>query len=72
MKDLEALYETMRKNMKRIREEAGVSKRELAKEIGMDRASYSKFESGQRGIGLGNFYAFSQFFNVSMDELLKD
>lgn len=26
MKDLEALYETMRKNMKRIREEAGVSK----------------------------------------------
>lgn len=42
------------------------------KEIGMDRASYSKFESGQRGISLGNFYAFSQFFNVSMDELLKD
>ena len=31
MKDLEALYETMRKNMKRVREEAEVSKRELAK-----------------------------------------
>ena len=72
MKDLEALYETMRKNMKRVREEEGVSKRELAKEIGMDRASYSKFESGQRRISLYNFYAFSQFFNVSMDELLKD
>lgn len=72
MKDLETLYETMRKNMKRVREEAGVSKRELAKEIGMDRASYSKFESGQREISLYNFYAFSQFFNVSMDELLKD
>ena len=41
MKDLEALYETMRKNMKRVREEAGVSKRELAKEIGMDRAFFN-------------------------------
>ena len=72
MKDLEALYETMRNNMKRVREEEGVSKNELARKIGMDRASYSKFESGQRGISLYNFYAFSQFFNVSMDELLKD
>ena len=72
MKDLEALYETMRKNMKRVREEEGVSKKKLARKIGMDRASYSKFESGQRGISLYNFYAFSQFFNVSMDELLKD
>ena len=72
MKDLEALYETMRKNMKRVREEEGVSKKKLAKEIGMDRASYSKFESGQRGISLYNFYAFSQFFNVSMDELVND
>lgn len=72
MKDLEALYETMRKNMKRVREEEGVSKKKLAKEIGMDRASYSKFESRQRGISLYNFYAFSQFFNVSMDELVKD
>ena len=72
MKDLEALYETMRKNMKRVREEEGVSKKKLAKKIGMDRASYSKFESVQRGISLYNFYAFSQFFNVSMDELLKD
>lgn len=72
MKDLEALYETMRKNMKRVREEEGVSKKELARKIGMDRTSYSKFESGQRGISLYNFYAFSQFFNVSMDELLKD
>ena len=72
MKDLEALYETMRKNMKRVREEEGVSKKKLARKIGMDRASYSKFESGQRGISLYNFYAFSQFFNVSMDELVKD
>lgn len=72
MKDSEALYETMRKNMKRVREEEGVSKKKLARKIGMDRASYSKFESGQRGISLYNFYAFSQFFNVSMDELLKD
>ena len=72
MKDLEALYETMRKNMKRVREEEGVSKKKLARKIGMDRASYSKFESGQRGISLYNFYAFSQFFNVSMEEVLKD
>ena len=38
----------------------------------MDRTSYNKFENGERGISLYNFYAFSQFFNVSMDELLKD
>lgn len=72
MKDQEALLQTMKNNMKRIRVESGVSQAKLAKAIGMDRTSYNKFENGERGISLYNFYAFSEFFNVSLDELVKD
>ncbi len=57
------------KNIKRIREEKGISGEELAIRIGLSRQYIFYLEKGYKKPTVENLYAISQELGVSMDEL---
>ena len=58
------------KKIKDLRVEQGVSQRTLADAINVTQASVSRWESDQRSISGRNLISLSQFFKVSVDDLL--
>ena len=57
-------------NIKRLRQERGVTQQRLAELAHMHRSNYSKIESGQRELSASALARIARFFEVSIDELV--
>ena len=53
-----------------LRKEKGISQEALAEELGVTRQAVQKWEAGNSQPSMDNVIAISQFFHVSLDELL--
>jgi transcriptional regulator with XRE-family HTH domain len=58
-------------NIKRIREERGMTQQQIATLIGMHRSNYSKIEKGQRDISVAAVVKIANHFEITVDELLN-
>lgn len=59
------------KNLKRIREEKGVSQEDLAKHIHICRESVSKWETGKVSPQVKWLYEIARFLKVNPEELVR-
>ena len=55
-----------------LRRTKGISQEKLAEEIGVSRQVISKWEEGDEIPDMHGLMALSDWFNVSLDELLRD
>lgn len=62
---------TIGENLKLLRKRRKMSQEELANELGLTRSSYSGYENGVAEPNLENLMKFSEFFNISLDKLIK-
>jgi len=58
------------KRLKEIREEKGLSQRELAKLLNIDKSTVAKYETGERSPDADMIVKLADFFDVSTDFLL--
>lgn len=58
------------KNLKKIRKEKKLTQEELAKKIGVSKASFSRYESGEANVSVGKIIELCKILDVSSDELL--
>ena len=56
--------------LKEIREEKGLSQRELAKLLNIDKSTVAKYETGERSPDADMIVKLADFFDVSTDFLL--
>ncbi|MDO4589290.1 MAG: helix-turn-helix transcriptional regulator [Fusobacterium sp.] len=56
-------------NLKRIREEANISQKELAKVLGITQQGYSFIEQGKANPSLSTARKIALFFNKSIEEI---
>ena len=59
-------------NIKRLRENNGMNKRELAKAIGVSEAVVGMWENGKRTPLMGNIERMAELFNVLKSEIIDD
>ena len=59
------------KNLKVLRNSAGLSQAKLAEKLGMDRSYYSLFESGRRIPDIDLLYSVAKLFGVSVELLIE-
>ena len=53
--------------LKELREYHGYTQQEIVKLLGVGRAVYGMYESGERTININNLAKLSQFYNISLD-----
>ncbi|OIQ71289.1 HTH-type transcriptional regulator Xre [mine drainage metagenome] len=58
-------------NIKRIREEKGLTQQQIADLVSMHRSNYSKVESGQRELSVSALNKVARYFNITLDELVN-
>lgn len=56
--------------LRQLRQEAGMSQNDLAKQIGVSKSSVNMYERGEREPGFETLEAIADFFNVDMNYLL--
>jgi DNA-binding XRE family transcriptional regulator len=61
----------LRANLKRLRQDAKLSQREIAIILGVGRAEVIHLEKGRRKISIEYLYKLSKHFNVSIDMLVN-
>lgn len=59
-------------NLKKFREDKGLSQNEMAEKMHVSRQTISKWETGKSFPDIESIIAFSNIFEVSLDELLKE
>lgn len=65
--------ETLRERLTRLRLEAGLTKRDLARRVGVSDVAVLYWESGEvRVIGHGHLLKLAQAFGITVSELLED
>lgn len=57
-------------NIKKIREEKGLTQQSIAELIAMHRSNYSKIESGQRELSIDALHKISKYFGMSIDQIV--
>jgi transcriptional regulator with XRE-family HTH domain len=58
-------------NIKRIREEKGLTQQQVAELIAMHRSNYSKIESGQREISVEALGKVAKYFGMTIDHVVN-
>jgi transcriptional regulator with XRE-family HTH domain len=58
-------------NLKILRKTKGLSQEEVSKTLGLTRSTYSGYENGIAEPGIQNMLMMSDFYKVSLDELIK-
>lgn len=58
-------------NLKLLRKRKKLSQEEIANELGLTRSSYSGYENGVAEPNLSTLLKFSEFYNISLDKLIK-
>ena len=61
---------SFKEQLKKLREDKGLSQTDFAKIIGLTRSAISMYELGKREPNLDTLEKFANFFNVSIDELI--
>ena len=64
------VYEDFGEKIKQLRTERNLTQDELSKQIGISRTNIGQYETGVRKVPLSIIVQFSDFFGVSVDELL--
>ena len=59
-------------NIRKLRLDREFSQEYIAFNLQMSQSSYAKMESGQSKLCVDRLYQIANFFNVSVDELLKN
>lgn len=59
------------KNLKSLRKHKGMSQEEIAQALSMNRSTYSGYENGVALPNIENLISFSEFFKISIDDLVK-
>jgi len=59
------------KNIKKIREDKGLTQLQIAELIHMHRSNYSKIESGQREISVDALNKIAKYFGMSIDQIVN-
>lgn len=54
-----------------LREEHGLSQRELGEKLGVDRTAMSRIESGTRGLAVDELAIVAELFGKTADEILR-
>ena len=54
-----------------LRVERGLSQRELAEHVGIDKSAMSRVEAGARGLAVDELTAAAEFFGKTVDEILR-
>lgn len=60
------------KKLKNLRLKANLTQKEIAEKLNISQPSYQQWESGRRKPTLTTLEMFSDFFGVSIEELLSD
>jgi len=71
LQDLNTDYMSIGQNIKKIREEKGMTQQQIAELIHMHRSNYSKIESGQREISVDALNKIAKFFGMSIDQIVN-
>lgn len=58
-------------NIKKIREENGMTQQQIAELIHMHRSNYSKIESGQREISVDALNKIAKYFGMTIDQIVN-
>lgn len=58
--------------LKQLREDAGLSQQDVARKLGMARATYANLEAGRREPDLGELKAIAELYEISMMELIAE
>ena len=58
-------------NIKRLREEKGMTQQQIADLVNMHRSNYSKVEGGQRELSIKALNKIARYFGVSLDQLVN-
>ena len=64
-------WATRSQNIKRIREQRGMSQGDISRALGMDRGYISRIENGLKNPTIANIEKIAKALEVSDDELLK-
>lgn len=59
------------KNIKRIREEKGLTQQSIADLIAMHRSNYSRVETGDRDLSIDAIGKIAKYFNITIDQLVN-
>ncbi len=59
------------KNIKRIREERGLTQQSIADLIAMHRSNYSRVETGDRDLSIDAIGKVAKYFNLTIDQLVN-
>ncbi|MEP7094753.1 MAG: helix-turn-helix transcriptional regulator [Flavobacterium sp.] len=59
------------KNIKRIREEKGLTQQSIADLIAMHRSNYSRVETGDRDLSIEAISKIAKYFNMTIDQLVN-
>lgn len=59
------------KNIKRIREDRGLTQQSIADLIAMHRSNYSRVETGDRDLSIEAICKIAKFFNLTIDQLVN-
>ena len=66
-----SLGDIMKNNLKKLRKEAGLTQISLQMKTGIEQALLSKFENGDRIPPTETLIILADFYNVSMDYIMK-
>lgn len=59
------------KNIKKIREEKGLTQQNIATLIAMHRSNYSRVETGDRDLSIDAIGKIAKYFNMTIDQLVN-
>lgn len=59
------------KNIRKIREQKGITQQQLAELVNMHRSNYSKVESGERELSVTALTKVAKHFGMTLDELVN-
>ena len=60
------------RNLKRLRKEKELTQRQVATILNMHRSNYSKVENGERELSIESIITLADFFEMTVDELVRD
>jgi transcriptional regulator with XRE-family HTH domain len=60
------------RNLERLRKAAGLTQAQLAEMVGVDQATVSRWEQGERSPMIATAFAVANALHCTIDDLLKD
>lgn len=61
----------IQENLRKLRKSKGISQQVLSDKIGLKRSTYSGYENGVAEPNIGMLIKFANFFDVTVDELIR-